>query len=249
MDETISWISEWESWILQSLEDTKLAQQGRRLAAEQRVQQLSLKPGFVTAKVRGDKPRPFQPQITGWNYSSAAQEQWISMLWNDTEMQAQLLMNEIPSGLQVALAEKSIRLLPEASNLDFVCTCKPGGMPCEHSAALLYETANILEGDPLKLLNLRGMDMNEVWRSFRIKRGASLLIESGMDQNPQKHSNDAHVDVESDSRTQRSPMAFAEDYPVFWNKDAGLRNVLDPLYAKVRERADQLNLEMQEETQ
>jgi len=79
------------------------------------------------------------------------------------QLVAGLLAGELPQELEAALASAGVGLLPESTaDVDFDCSCLDWGWPCKHAAALVYLLAERLDDDPLQLLALRGLELEQL---------------------------------------------------------------------------------------
>ncbi|MDJ0111022.1 SWIM zinc finger family protein, partial [Rhodococcus erythropolis] len=55
------------------------------------------------------------------------------------------------------------QLIPDGpSAFRFDCTCPDVGWPCKHAAAVAFLTAERIDTDPLRLLRLRGVDLEQL---------------------------------------------------------------------------------------
>lgn len=70
---------------------------------------------------------------------------------------AGLLQGQVPAGLDEALEEAGVELLPYGG-FEARCSCDAWVDPCRHALAVLTQVAWLVDAEPLVLLHLRGMD-------------------------------------------------------------------------------------------
>jgi uncharacterized Zn finger protein len=75
---------------------------------------------------------------------------------------AALLAGDLPFTLVEHAEEAGVELLPYGGELQTGCSCVPWADPCGHALAVLYQVAWLLDDDPLVLLQLRGLDRDEL---------------------------------------------------------------------------------------
>lgn len=75
---------------------------------------------------------------------------------------AALLAGELPHTLVEHTEEAGVELLPYGGELEATCSCDPWAPPCPHALALLTQVGWLLDADPLVLLQVRGLDREEL---------------------------------------------------------------------------------------
>ncbi len=75
---------------------------------------------------------------------------------------AALLAGELPLDLVEELDEAGAELLPYGGELGWNCSCQPWLDPCPHALAVGYQLGWLLDGDPWTLLQLRGLDREDL---------------------------------------------------------------------------------------
>jgi len=97
-------------------------------------------------------------------------------VWNEAIRQlgarvgfvSRLLFNEMPDGVEDALAELGVSLLPrEVAEFRYSCSCNEPDPPCRHVAGLCLHLTARLDQDPLLLFELRGLARTELLRRLQ----------------------------------------------------------------------------------
>jgi uncharacterized Zn finger protein len=188
-DPGLSGGSWWSARFVDVLESFALGNRlarGRTAAKRGAVGALTVAPGLVTARVRGDRAEPYVarlalrpcPEIVWARVEIALAEQAL--------FTARLLSGELPSDLEEVFADAGSSLFPRsAADLRMECDCTDWEMPCLHLAAVVFELAGRLDSDPFILLRWRGRDREALLTRLRVLRsdlgGADL---SAGDQQP-----------------------------------------------------------------
>lgn len=140
--------------IIELLADKGRMARGRSYARTGQVISLEISRGSVTGEVQGSQIHPFIATV------------WIEPLDGDQIAELAALVRREPGSLAM-LAGGGVPeilgplLLPSGpSALHFDCTCPDDGWPCKHAAAVAYLTTERIDEDPLRILALRGVDLD-----------------------------------------------------------------------------------------
>nr|WP_308290597.1 hypothetical protein [Streptomyces marispadix] len=149
----------WGTRWLKALEDTALDSQqlrlGRRFARQGAVGAVSVRPGRITAVVRGRDGAPQRADVLLREFTGAEWERLLEVAGREAGHVAALLDRELPPRLVEDAESAGVELLPGIGDLDATCDCGAWDH-CLHAAALCYQTARLLDEDPFVLLLLRG---------------------------------------------------------------------------------------------
>lgn len=152
----VSW---WGQAWLKALEDTALDGQqlkkGRRFAREGAVGAVTVRPGRITAVVRGRDGSRHRSDVLLQELDAAAWDRFLEMAAERAGHIAALLDREMPPHLVEDAATAGVELLPAIGDLEPACTCDAWDH-CPHTAALCYQVARLLDQDPFVLLLMRG---------------------------------------------------------------------------------------------
>ena len=80
----------------------------------------------------------------------------------ETGRVAALLAGDLPFSLVEHAEEAGVELLPYGGELEAGCSCVSWADPCVHALAVLYQVAWLLDDDPFVLLQLRGLDRDQL---------------------------------------------------------------------------------------
>jgi uncharacterized Zn finger protein len=149
----------WGTRWLKALEDTALDSQqlrlGRRFARQGAVGAVSVRPGRITAVVRGRDGAPQRADVLLREFTGSEWERLLEIAGRESGHVAALLDGELPPRLVEDAESAGVELLPGIGDLDASCDCGAWDH-CLHAAALCYQTARLLDEDPFVLLLLRG---------------------------------------------------------------------------------------------
>ncbi|WP_019545655.1 SWIM zinc finger family protein [Streptomyces sulphureus] len=180
----------WLAAMAEGAEDPGRLERGRRYAREGNVGPVTVAPGAVSASVRGSRTRPYAARVRLPVLADAAWGRLLDALAAEEARSSALLVRGAASAaahgaLAEAAQEAQVGLLPEPGEPVPACTCPDRGRPCKHAAALSYQTALLLDEDPLLLLLLRGRPETEVlddlaWRAPSRAPGAARQRRPGV---------------------------------------------------------------------
>lgn len=150
---------------LESFTDPARLGRGRSYAGE-RIEDLTIGPGLVRARVRGSVNPYFGVYkaplyTTEMRLSPLGEAQWrglIDAVGRRAGLISRLLLNELPDALEELCRRQGLALLP-AGPKDFTtrCSCPDWANPCKHVAGVCYRLAQRLDREPLLLFELRGL--------------------------------------------------------------------------------------------
>lgn len=136
---------------------------GKAMAREGRVQWVDISPGTVRAEVRGDLGEEHRTRIDVRRLPEGDREVFAMVARWHPELAATLLAGDYPERIENQLDEHEIRLVPDArAGFSYDCDCGVYPGPCAHVAALAYVLVEKLEAEPVQLLNLRGLTVQDV---------------------------------------------------------------------------------------
>lgn len=149
----------WGRAWLKALEDSALdsgqLKAGRRHARAGAVGAVSVRPGRITAVVRGGDGGAHRADVL---LAELSGEQWDRFLGMSVERAghvAALLDRDMPPHLVEDAESAGVDLLPGLGDLEPECDCGAWDH-CAHTAALCYQMARLLDEDPFALLLIRG---------------------------------------------------------------------------------------------
>ncbi|CAM5251150.1 SWIM zinc finger family protein [Streptomyces chartreusis] len=147
-----------QAW-LKALEETALdlsqLKAGRRLARAGAVGAVSVRPGRITALVRGRDRTAHRADALLEELTGDQWDRFLDMAVERAGHVAALLDREMPPHLVEDAAATGIELLPGMGDLEPQCGCEAWDH-CAHTAALCYQVARLLDQDPFVLLLMRG---------------------------------------------------------------------------------------------
>lgn len=172
----------WGRTWLRALEDTALdgaqLKLGRAFARRGAVGAVSVRPGRITAVVLGTDRTPCRADVLLRELTAEEWDRLLDVVAAQSGHIAALLDRDMPPRLVEDAADAGLDLLPGVGDLDPECAC--GGWDhCAHTAALSYQTARLLDEDPLALLLMRGRGERELLETLQVRSAAQAAGKGG----------------------------------------------------------------------
>ncbi|GAB6898481.1 SWIM zinc finger family protein [Kineosporia succinea] len=148
---------------------------GRAYARKGQVISLEVEPGVVAADVQGSRVTPYRVRIGLKKFSRLTWAKVEVVLAEQALFSAQLLAGEFPRELEPVFAQAGAPLFPgRLADLDLLCSCPDGAVPCKHIAAVFYLLAERFDDDPFLILRWRGRAREDLLDRLRELRGDAL---------------------------------------------------------------------------
>ncbi|MDN3459127.1 MULTISPECIES: SWIM zinc finger family protein [Rhodococcus] len=142
--------------VVEEIGDKPRVTRGRTYARSGQVLALDIEPGVVTAEVQGSQLQPFVSTLSIDTLDQSDIDDIITKIRRVPGSLAALVSGTVPDML-------AAQLIPDGpSAFRFDCTCPDIGWPCKHAAAVAFLTAERIDTDPLRLLRLRGVDLEQL---------------------------------------------------------------------------------------
>ncbi|GAA3064721.1 hypothetical protein GCM10010464_31400 [Pseudonocardia yunnanensis] len=163
----------WARAFVAAMEDTALdavlLRRGRRFAGSGRVGPITISPGRISAVVE-DPDGIVEVTVHLTQLTDADWDRLLDQVGAEAGHLAALLDGEVPRALVHSADAVGVPLLPTIGDLESDCDCPDIGDPCQHAAALCYQTAWLLDDDPFVLLLLRGRATDELLEALGTRR-------------------------------------------------------------------------------
>lgn len=142
---------------IERLDPGSRLQRGRTYARKGQVADLDVRPGRVTARVQGSRPKPYTVTITWSLFDDGSWAEVGEALRADPLIGARILNGELPEEVVAIFEAAEASLFPvRRGELQTACSCPDWSNPCKHVAAVFYLLAERLDQDPFLLLLVRG---------------------------------------------------------------------------------------------
>ncbi|HXH59364.1 SWIM zinc finger family protein [Iamia sp.] len=145
---------------------------GRTYARHDRVSNLHLAPGEITAFVRGNRPGRYRVLIRVRTYGDAEWDRVVATIAGRAGHAAALLEGELDPSIAEDATQAGVDLMPGPGDLQPRCTCPDWADPCKHAAAVCYLVADALDDDPFTLFAVRGRPRDALLAELRAHRRA-----------------------------------------------------------------------------
>ncbi|MEW6528623.1 MAG: SWIM zinc finger family protein [Candidatus Micrarchaeota archaeon] len=155
-----------QKWIklVESKGDEKRMARGRAYARAERVFDIRLEKGNLSAKVEGSLG-DYSVDISFKTHTKKRWERIIKNINNSPEVLGVLLNNEMPLNIEEICG---VSLIPES--FESKCSCPDWVNPCKHIAALYYVLADEIDKAPQILFKLQGIEPEALFELLSSKR-------------------------------------------------------------------------------
>ncbi|NGN67517.1 SWF or SNF family helicase [Streptomyces sp. A7024] len=193
------WGQAWLKALEASVLDSRLLLKGRKLARAGAVGAVSVRPGRLTSVVQTRDRTEHRADVLVQRLTDADWDRLLDVIADRAGHIAALLDRDMPPQLVEDAAAAGVDLLPGIGDLQPECGCDEWE-DCEHTAALSYQVARLLDRDPFILLLMRG-------------RGERDLLAELQSRSAMRASAPAGSAVEEESAGVRVAEAFAAPVP------------------------------------
>lgn len=156
------WAKQWVNY-MESLSMGARLGRGRAYAVSGQVFDLEIGAGIVKGYVQGASESPYQCSFEWEVVPKKEREEIIANLRKRPMALAQLLVHNLPESVQLIFRSAGYPLLPNLENLLLPhCDCPDGTHHCKHIAAVLFILGEAIEQNPMLLLQMRGITMEDI---------------------------------------------------------------------------------------
>jgi len=154
--------------VLESLGMTGRLARGRNYARAGQVLTLEISAGYVTARVQGSRPKPYQVRIQVLPLTTPQWRRVEQELASQALFRARLLAGEMPPEIEAVFADCGTPLFPRSQrDMEMSCSCPDWEVPCKHLAAVCYVLAEAFDADPFAMLAWRGRGRDDLLSALR----------------------------------------------------------------------------------
>lgn len=158
---TTWWGKAWVRAVEEAAYDEGDLRAARTLSRQAGVGGISLGRGRLVAAV-ADSQGLWSVEVVMPCFDGAATEALVEVVAAEAGRIGALLGHDLPHALVEHADEAGVELLPFGGELECSCTCQAWVDPCPHALAVLYQSAWLLDAEPLLLLHLRGLPRDEL---------------------------------------------------------------------------------------
>jgi len=166
------WADRWIKALTPLMDSARLSR-GRSYARRGQVIDIQVKPGQVSSRVQGSRPKPYKVNIQLLPLSDGQWETVLDALAEQAIFAAQLLNGEMPPNVEEVFKAVKVPLFPDKrGDLQTDCSCPDWANPCKHIAAVYYLLGERFDQDPFLLFELRGRSKEAIIAALRERRAA-----------------------------------------------------------------------------
>jgi uncharacterized Zn finger protein len=178
----------WGSAWINAMEETAISldqlKKGRKYAYAGYVGPITVTPGRIFATVQDSDDLLYDTAVQLSELTESKWDRFLDRIASQAGHVAALLDGEMPRDLLEAADDAGISLLPGFGDLDPECDCPGWGHPCEHAAALAYQTSWLLDADPFVLFLVRGLDREELLDALRARTSGGKASQETLSGDP-----------------------------------------------------------------
>ena len=161
------WAKRWA----QALEAMQLGARlgrGRNYAASGQVIEFEIAAGEVRAEVLGARPEPYAVGIVFRRPDAAARARIVAAIKSEPMLVARLIADDLPIEIEEIFRREGYSLFPGGKlapgkyDVTTACSCPDYANPCKHSAAVLLLLGEEIARRPRRLVELRGITLEEL---------------------------------------------------------------------------------------
>lgn len=135
---------------------------GKSYASEGNVKSINITTNKIIAKVKGEKPKPYEVTINMQKYTEEEKDIIIQILNKKKDYITKMLLGEMPEEFIADLSEKNMKLFPEKwHDINGECNCTDWAVPCKHLAAVIYLISNEIDKNPFIMFEVHEFDLKK----------------------------------------------------------------------------------------
>lgn len=136
---------------------------GKSDARAGKVQWLDVEAGLARGDVLDADGELYQARLELPAFREGDREAFLQVARTRPELPARMAGGTYPQEIEAELARSEVSLLPrDATELSHDCSCLDWPGPCRHVAALLYVLVEAVDEQPVLLLTLRGLALEDL---------------------------------------------------------------------------------------
>lgn len=159
------WGMAWQNKILSYSDYANRLPRARSYVRTGKVQELTVMPNCVTAKVKGSHEHSYNVTITIDPLSKEAKSQLISLFTEHISSMHELLTGAFPKSFADELLGGAHPLFPTDTELHLQCTCPDWACLCKHVGAVLYGIGVVFDSNPSMFFTLRDLELSSLMQS------------------------------------------------------------------------------------
>lgn len=190
------WSKRWLEPITSQRDLRMRLRKGRVAARRGRVEELTVRPGLVTATVNRETGDSGSVKM---RMSPISDDEWdrvIERLSSEASHAALLLAGRISEETVELMEEEGAELFPfDLNDLSYFCTCEDERASlCVHQVAVHYALADAIEADPFVLLEFRGRSRDQLMDALH--RARPGVMQEGAEPSAERRADDEHEGTE-----------------------------------------------------
>ncbi len=181
MSTSASLADRWLEPIISSSELRVQVRRGKVMARKNWVENLTVRPGLITADVRNDIGGTNSVRIRQSHIDDALWEKVLDRFAGEGGFAANLLAGRVTGEMLDVFDEVGVDLIwySVRSDVSNFCTCREDAQVCTHAVAAHFALADTFTADPFVLFEFRGRSKDQILEALRKRRRAGEGAEGG----------------------------------------------------------------------
>ena len=162
------WAKRWRS-VLEGMGLKGRLGRGRNYAMSGQIVRMEFEGNEIRAAVQGTREEPYEIGIVFRKPDDAAHDRIVAALRAEPMLVARLLADDLPLEVEALFKAEGYdffpggKLGPGKYDMTTRCSCPDYANPCKHSCAVLYVLGEEIARRPATLLELRGLQLEELY--------------------------------------------------------------------------------------
>ena len=142
---------------------------GKSYAVSGQVVAMTIEGSRVVSKIQGTRPEPYESALSFRAPAGEARSRIVAAIRREPMLVARLLADDLPTEIELIFRAEGYDLFPGGKlgpgryDMTTACSCPDYANPCKHTSAALLILGEEVARRPATLLELRGIDLEELY--------------------------------------------------------------------------------------
>ena len=142
---------------------------GKNYAVSGQVVEMTIEGSCVMSKIQGTRPAPYESTLSFRAPEGEVRTRIVAAIRREPMLVARLLADDLPTEIELIFRAEGYDLFPGGKlgpgryDMTTACSCPDYANPCKHTSAALLILGEEVARRPATLLELRGIDLEELY--------------------------------------------------------------------------------------